>query len=93
MTTPVNPPDFSDDLNFVVTAKEAARWYGLPYAEVRYELVNGLLVGRLSFDTWLVSVDSLHALYGQPPIAAGRRARWQPAMLHIDEQLQQPRGE
>lgn len=69
------PPDFSDDLNYVVTAKEASRWYAKPYDEIRYELQRGALAGRLSFDTWLVSVDSLIACYGLPSVTAGRRAR------------------
>lgn len=73
MSRMANPPDFQDDLNFVITAQEAASWYGMTYAEVRDDLQAGALAGRLSCSTWLVSVDSLFELYGRPAMALGRR--------------------
>lgn len=74
MSRMLNPPDFQDDLNFVVTAQEAASWYGMTYQEIRADVEQGALAGRLSCTTWLVSVDSLFELYGRPAIAQGRRA-------------------
>jgi hypothetical protein len=68
-----NSPDFQDDLNYVVTAQEAASWYGMTYPEVKHDLESGALAGRLSCSVWLVSVDSVYELYGPPVVALGRR--------------------
>lgn len=73
MSRMANPPDFQQDLNFVITASEAASWYGMVHHDVRADIEAGALAGRLSANTWLVSVDSLFDLYGRPPMALGRR--------------------
>ena len=69
------PNDFQDDLNFVVTAAEAALWYGIPYDELKQMVLDGEVAGRMSASMLLVSVDAMRALYGDPELPRGRRKR------------------
>ena len=69
------PTDFQDDLNYVVTAAEAALWYAIPYDELKHAIMSGEIAGRWSASTLLVSVDAMRALYGDPELPSGRRKR------------------
>lgn len=69
------PPDFQDDLNYVISCEEAAAWYRIAPSDVRRAVEEGRLVGRLSGSSWLVSVDALFELYGDPDLPRGRRRK------------------